>query len=119
MFVNRLIPLHIPMAQAGSDSDSDDDFKYTEGLRNNQALEDMYRERREENASMETNIKKRLAEITKEDIEDEVRKFWQFSKLNRQRITKRDIELATDQKKKNDESNRKHLAFLERHRDKL
>ena len=108
------------MAQAGSDSYNDDDFNYMEGIRNNQALEDIYRERSEENVLMESNIKERLAEITKEDIEDEVRKIWQLSKLNRQRITKR--ELATDrikQKIKNDESNKKHLAFLERHRDKL
>ncbi|RNA32908.1 Ragulator complex LAMTOR3, partial [Brachionus plicatilis] len=69
---NPRIPLHQILAQCTNESDSDEEFDYINSLKNNQVLEKMREEKHREKASLESNISKRLVELTQDAINNEI-----------------------------------------------
>ncbi|RNA02198.1 hypothetical protein BpHYR1_034123 [Brachionus plicatilis] len=119
---NPRIPLHQILAQCTNESDSDEEFDYINSLKNNQVLEKMREEKRREKASLESNISKRLVELTQDAFNNEINNYWKSDNLKRKRIAKNDIKFATNRLKKKiriEETNNMHLAFLERNRDQV
>ncbi|CAF1032492.1 unnamed protein product [Brachionus calyciflorus] len=69
-----MIPLYDQMQQNDDESESDEEFDYINGIRNNTVLDQI--------------------NLTKEDIQNEIYRFWQSFMLTRKRVTDHDVELA-------------------------
>ncbi|CAF1131303.1 unnamed protein product, partial [Brachionus calyciflorus] len=119
--INRLKPLYEQMQQIDDEIESEEEFDYINGIRDNAVLDQMFEEKRNERARLEEKIKIRVSQLTSENIENEIHPFWQISKLTRQRITDNDVQLAEKRlmrKIREEETNNMHLEFLERYQNK-
>ncbi|CAF1003803.1 unnamed protein product [Brachionus calyciflorus] len=108
------------MQQIDDESESEEEFDFINGIRGTQVLDRMFEEKRRERALLDANIKQRFDESTSEEIQNEIHRYWLSRKLTKQRITERDVKLAKNRLKKKireEETNKMHMEFLERHRD--